>query len=36
MSYGIVREHQGNLSYEGDRHGAVFIVSLPPWSGLSS
>jgi two-component system sensor histidine kinase HupT/HoxJ len=31
MSYGIVREHQGNLSYEGDRHGAVFTVSLPPW-----
>jgi signal transduction histidine kinase len=36
MSYGIIREHQGNLSYEGDRHGAVFTVSLPPWSGLSS
>lgn len=36
MSYGIVREHQGTLSYEGDRHGAVFTVSLPPWSGLSS
>jgi signal transduction histidine kinase len=36
MSYGVVREHQGHLSYEGDRHGAVFTVSLPPWSGLSS
>ena len=32
MSYGIVREHQGQLNYEGNRHGAVFTVSLPPWS----
>jgi len=32
MSYGVVREHQGQLSYEGNRHGAVFTVSLPPWS----
>lgn len=32
MSYGIVREHQGQLNYEGNRHGAVFTVSLPLWS----
>jgi signal transduction histidine kinase len=31
MSYGIVREHQGTLSYEGSRRGAVFTVSLPPF-----
>jgi signal transduction histidine kinase len=33
MSYGIVREHQGHLNYEGNRHGAVFTVTLPPWAG---
>ena len=33
MSYGIVREHQGQLNYEGARRGAVFTVSLPPYSG---
>ena len=33
MSYGIVREHQGRLNYEGSRRGAVFTVSLPPYSG---
>ena len=33
MSYGIVREHQGQLNYEGNRRGAVFTVTLPPWSG---
>lgn len=31
MSYGIVREHQGQLTYEGNRRGAVFTVSLPPY-----
>ena len=31
MSYGIVREHQGNLNYEGSKRGAVFTVSLPPY-----
>jgi signal transduction histidine kinase len=31
MSYGIVREHQGNLNYEGSRRGAVFTVALPPF-----
>jgi signal transduction histidine kinase len=31
MSYGIVREHQGRLNYEGNRHGAVFSVELPPY-----
>jgi signal transduction histidine kinase len=31
MSYGIVREHQGQLIYEGNRRGAVFIVTLPPF-----
>jgi signal transduction histidine kinase len=30
MSYGIVREHQGELLYEGNRRGAVFTVVLPP------
>jgi len=29
MSYGIVREHQGQLIYEGNRRGAVFTVALP-------
>ena len=31
MSYGIVREHQGQLIYEGNRRGAVFTVTLPPY-----
>ena len=33
MSYGIVREHQGDLLYEGNRRGAVFTVILPPFGG---
>lgn len=33
MSYGIVREHQGQLLYEGSRHGAVFTVTLPSYNG---
>ncbi len=33
MSYGIVREHQGQLLYEGNHHGAVFRMALPPFSG---
>lgn len=33
MSYGIVREHQGQLSFEGNRRGAVFTVTLPPFPG---
>jgi signal transduction histidine kinase len=33
MSYGIVREHQGQLVYEGTRRGAVFTVVLPPFAG---
>src|SRR6266853_2325203 len=33
MSYGIGREHQGQLIYEGSRRGAVFTVTLPPFSG---
>ncbi|HET9780213.1 MAG TPA: HAMP domain-containing sensor histidine kinase [Candidatus Dormibacteraeota bacterium] len=33
MSYGIVREHQGDLNYEGNRRGAVFTVVLPPFPG---
>jgi signal transduction histidine kinase len=32
MSYGIVREHQGQLTYEGGRRGAVFTVALPPYN----
>lgn len=31
MSYGVVREHQGQLIYEGNRRGAVFSVVLPPY-----
>jgi signal transduction histidine kinase len=30
MSYGIVREHQGRLLYEGSKRGAVFTMVLPP------
>jgi signal transduction histidine kinase len=33
MSYGIVREHRGELVYEGTRRGAVFTVILPPFGG---
>jgi signal transduction histidine kinase len=33
MSYGIVREHQGQLLFEGNRRGAVFTVVLPPFAG---
>jgi signal transduction histidine kinase len=33
MSYGIVREHQGQLIYEGSKRGAVFTVTLPPFVG---
>jgi signal transduction histidine kinase len=33
MSYGIVREHQGDLTYSGNRRGAVFTVALPPFAG---
>ena len=33
MSFGIVREHQGDLIYEGNRRGAVFTVTLPPFAG---
>jgi signal transduction histidine kinase len=33
MSYGVVREHQGQLLYEGSRRGAVFTVVLPPFGG---
>jgi signal transduction histidine kinase len=31
MSYGIVREHQGDLTYNGSSRGAVFTVALPPF-----
>jgi signal transduction histidine kinase len=33
MSYGIIREHQGDLLYEGSRRGAVFTFTLPPYPG---
>lgn len=33
MSYGIVREHQGDLTYAGSSRGAVFTVTLPPFGG---
>jgi hypothetical protein len=29
----VVRWHQGNLIFEGTRRGAVFTVTLPPFSG---
>jgi len=32
MSFGIVHEHQGQLNYEGNRRGAVFTVTLPPFA----
>ncbi len=32
MSYGVVREHQGQLLFEGNRRGAVFTVVLPPFN----
>ncbi|TME71706.1 MAG: HAMP domain-containing histidine kinase [Chloroflexi bacterium] len=31
MSYGVIREHQGQLFYEGNRRGAVFTVVLPAY-----
>jgi signal transduction histidine kinase len=33
MSFGIVKEHQGDLRYEGSRRGGVFTVILPPFGG---
>jgi signal transduction histidine kinase len=33
MSFGVVREHQGQLICEQTRHGAVFTVTLPPFAG---
>ena len=33
MSYGIVREHQGELLYEGSRRGGVFTLVLPSFNG---
>src|SRR5579864_8678116 len=33
MSYGIIREHQGDLLYTSGRPGAVFTVVLPPFNG---
>ncbi len=32
MSYGIVREHQGQIFYEGSDAGATFVVVLPRYS----
>lgn len=32
MSFGVVREHQGHLTYNGSSRGAVFTVILPPFS----
>ncbi|HKW70083.1 MAG TPA: HAMP domain-containing sensor histidine kinase, partial [Candidatus Dormibacteraeota bacterium] len=32
MSYGVVREHHGQLLYEGGRRGAVFTVALPQYA----
>jgi len=31
-----VREHQGQLLFEGNRRGAVFTVTLPPFGGWPS
>jgi two-component system sensor histidine kinase PilS (NtrC family) len=33
MSFGIVKEHQGDLRYEGNKRGGVFTVTLPPFAG---
>ena len=33
MSFGIVREHQGELQYTGSSRGAAFTVVLPPFPG---
>lgn len=33
MSYGVVREHQGDIVYSGSIRGAVFTVVLPPFRG---
>lgn len=33
MSYGVIREHQGQLLYTGSARGAVFTVTLPPFAG---
>jgi len=33
MSYGIVREHQGDILYSGNSRGAIFTVTLPPFVG---
>lgn len=33
MSYGVVREHQGDIVYSGSNRGAVFTVVLPPFRG---
>ncbi|MFI5281940.1 MAG: sensor histidine kinase [Candidatus Dormibacterales bacterium] len=32
MSFGVVREHQGELIYEGSRRGAIFTMMLPPFA----
>jgi signal transduction histidine kinase len=32
MSFGVVKEHQGDLRYEGTRRGGVFTVILPPFA----
>ena len=33
MSYGVIREHHGQLLYEGNRRGGVFTVVLPTYAG---
>jgi signal transduction histidine kinase len=33
MSFGIIKEHQGDLRYEGSQRGGVFTVTLPPYAG---
>ena len=33
MSFGVVREHQGDILFTNNRpHGAIFTVILPPFS----
>jgi hypothetical protein len=32
-TYDAIQEHRGDLVYEGNRRGAIFTVTLPPFAG---